>query len=78
MIYNSFIQLKSTKYLSSARQYALLRTCLTHVNSIFPVNISQEDPAAILACTLKLGMPFKDERDETEPKKFNYLSHKEI
>lgn len=50
---------------------------LTHVKSIFQVNISQEDPTAILACTLKLGMPFKDERDETKPRKFNDLSHKE-
>lgn len=48
------------------------------MKSIFPVSISQEDPAAILACTLKPGIPFKDERDETEPKKFNDLSHKEI
>lgn len=44
---------------------------LIHVKSIFPVSISQEEPAAILSCTLKTGIPFKDERDETKPKKFN-------
>ena len=48
------------------------------VKSVLPVNISQEDPAAISACILKLGMLFKDERDETKPKKFNNLSNKEI
>lgn len=45
---------------------------------VFPVHISHEDPAAILARILKPGMLFKDERDETEPKKFNDLSNKEI
>lgn len=50
----------------------------THLKSIFQVNISQEDPTAILTCTLKPGMPFKDERNETEPKMLNDLSHKKI
>lgn len=48
------------------------------VKSVLPVNISQEDLAAILAYILKLGMLFKNERDETKPKKFNDLSNKEI
>lgn len=61
---NSLIQLKCTKHLLSARQNALLRTCFNPCK-VYLLSISQEDPVAISACTSKLGMPFKDERDET-------------
>lgn len=75
MNYDLFVQLKCTKHvlkvLGNMHYWE-------PVKSVFPVNISQEDPAAILACTLKSGMLFKDERDEIKPKKFNDLSNKEI